>query len=243
MFVNLDDTERAQILERLKPYETGPYPQQLVEEETEKMSFQLVESKSGIKGDTIQLNASMYEQEGHQSNKAISERFALSHGMALSVKIGIWESQLDTVAEPLLALAKDLSSGVVRVNQNDVLVKCGELHTLRQTINLDCQLTSPDYYWDRPDLELLYKESLRHFETNRRLAMINKKIDYCEEMMHLLDGVLSHRHSAKLEWIIIILIVFEVVFGCIHLADRQQWISFPISFSPADSKKLTESRD
>ena len=47
--------------------------------------------------------------------------------------------------------------------------------------------------------------------------MINEKLSHCLEVMDMINNHLSHEHSSRLEWIIIILIAIEIVFEIIHL--------------------------
>ena len=45
---------------------------------------------------------------------------------------------------------------------------------------------------------------------------MNEKINHCVELMELLKGHLGEKHSARLEWIIIVLIMVEVGFELLH---------------------------
>lgn len=49
---------------------------------------------------------------------------------------------------------------------------------------------------------------------------MNEKINHCVELLELLSTHLSDKHSTRLEWIIIILILVEVIFEIIHYVDR-----------------------
>lgn len=49
---------------------------------------------------------------------------------------------------------------------------------------------------------------------------MNVKLSHCVELMELLKSHLNERHSARLEWIIIILIMVEVGFELLHFIER-----------------------
>ena len=49
------------------------------------------------------------------------------------------------------------------------------------------------------------------------IKVLNEKLSHCLEVMDMINNHLSHEHSSRLEWIIIILIAIEIVFEVIHL--------------------------
>lgn len=49
---------------------------------------------------------------------------------------------------------------------------------------------------------------------------MNEKLNHCVSLIELLSSHLSNKHSTKLEWTIIILIMVEVFFETIHYVDR-----------------------
>lgn len=51
--------------------------------------------------------------------------------------------------------------------------------------------------------------------------MLNKRLDYCEELVKMVDNTIALRHASTLEWMIIVLIVIEVIFDIFHFADNK----------------------
>lgn len=49
---------------------------------------------------------------------------------------------------------------------------------------------------------------------------MNEKLNHCVELVSILSSHLSDRHHVRLEWMIIILIMVEVVFETLHYIDR-----------------------
>ena len=77
-------------------------------------------------------------------------------------------------------------------------------------------LDTPDFYWDREILEQLYNQTSALFILKKRTEVMNKKMDYCLELMELLRDSLNSKHSAQLEKYIIYLIMIEVFFEAWH---------------------------
>ena len=48
-----------------------------------------------------------------------------------------------------------------------------------------------------------------------RTRTLNRKLDIMHNLYQILSDTLNHRHSSKLEWIIIVLIMIEVILGLI----------------------------
>jgi uncharacterized Rmd1/YagE family protein len=80
----------------------------------------------------------------------------------------------------------------------------------RHELNLRSDILHPDTYWYRQDLETVYDDVTRHFAVRARVAALNDQLDYVTHTLNTLDGLLAHRLSIRLEWIIIVLIAIEV---------------------------------
>ena len=63
----------------------------------------------------------------------------------------------------------------------------------------------------------LYLRAAKYLEIDRRAEVLNKRLDIIKELFDMLANELHVAHSNKLEWIIIILIVLEVIFQVLSL--------------------------
>ncbi|KAK9534086.1 hypothetical protein VZT92_009158 [Zoarces viviparus] len=89
----------------------------------------------------------------------------------------------------------------------------GVRHHNRHCINLRSDLLiTPDFYWDRENLEKLYDKTCQFLSINRRVNVVNEKLEHCSQLTDLMRSHLSEKHSLRLEWMIIILIAIEVMF-------------------------------
>lgn len=98
------------------------------------------------------------------------EKYTFSNAMALSVKLGIWEATLEKYIDSIEFVTEDLKLGrVIKMSREEVLRKHGELFALRHLINLSSDLLdTPDFYWDREQLELLYSQLCNYYSIPRR---------------------------------------------------------------------------
>lgn len=152
----------------------------------------------------------------------ILEKYTFSNALSLSVKLGIWEATLDRYVDSMAYVTEDLKQGKkIRITHAEMLRKTGELFALRHLINLSSDLLdTPDFYWDREQLENLYSQTYNHFNIPKRTRVMNEKLNHCVELADLITSNLNDIHHVRLEKIIIYLIMIEVMFEVIHYAER-----------------------
>lgn len=98
------------------------------------------------------------------------DKCTFSNAMAQSVKLGIWEMALNRYIDSIEFVTEDLKAGrKLRMTQSEVLRKQGELFNLRHCINLSSDLLdTPDFYWERDDLENLYQQIYGYLSIKKR---------------------------------------------------------------------------
>ncbi|XP_040483900.1 required for meiotic nuclear division protein 1 homolog isoform X4 [Ursus maritimus] len=80
-------------------------------------------------------------------------------------------------------------------------------------INLSSDfLITPDFYWDRENLEQLYDKTCQFLSIARRVKVMNEKLQHCMELTVLMRNHLTEKRALRLEWMIVILITIEVMF-------------------------------
>nr|CDJ85713.1 Protein of unknown function DUF155 domain containing protein [Haemonchus contortus] len=219
VFWNVSHAERAHAIRDFERYMEGPYESSVTIEEQDTMPFSVLDGRdTTIKHDRFILSGEKHGKD-HRNFDSVLERFSLSQAFAASVKVGVWETLLNDLAEPLSGTTKALKQGIIPWSRKKALMKSGEFAALRHSINLDCTLLNRDFYWDRSQIEQYYLMSARHFTLGRRISGLNRRLDYCEELVKMVDNMLALRHASTLEWMIIVLIVIEVIFDLLHYAD------------------------
>jgi len=75
----------------------------------------------------------------------------------------------------------------------------------------------PDVLWDHPELERLYIKLEMEYELSERHMALDAKIDVISKTLETVLGLSENRHSNRLEWYIIILIVVEIILSLYEL--------------------------
>lgn len=216
VFWSMPELERKEVLKFLRKLDYKGYPGDSLKLETEEMDLKFSE------GPTFATNDYLHLSEDVDDATAALEKYAFSNALAQSVKLAVWESALDQLIDSMEVVVEDLRNDQkIRMSRREVLRHTGELFALRHLINLSSDLLdTPDFYWDRPTLEKLYKDVYNHHDIAKRTKVMNEKLSYCVELTELLSRNLNDAHHTRLEVMIIILIMVEVVFEIVHYLER-----------------------
>ncbi|XP_076013962.1 required for meiotic nuclear division protein 1 homolog [Genypterus blacodes] len=208
VFWNVEDKTMKKVLRMLGQHEIQPYEVALVHWENEEINYALGEGNTKLERGNFMLSNRMEQDD------AILEKFAFSNALCLSVKLAIWEVSLDSFVESIQSIPETLKYGKrVKLSSAEVMQKIGELFSLRHCINLRSDLLiTPDFYWDRENLEKLYDKTCQFLSINRRVNVVNEKLEHCTQLTDLMRSHLNDKHSFRLEWMIVILITIEVLF-------------------------------
>jgi len=147
-------------------------------------------------------------------------KLAFSHGLAQSAKLTVFEERIDSVIEETRRYPEYLAEhGKVKLTRKEIAKLKGRLFLHRMDINLHSDiLDTPDFFWEHTELEPLYFKCRNYMEINKRVEILNQRLDVVHELFSMLSDELNQKHNAKLEWIIIWLILIEVVVGLVSIA-------------------------
>lgn len=212
IFWNVPQLERDTVLNFLRPVEESGYNNVTIFEESEMVNYTLTKEKTHFKDGKVCLNVLNDRYE----------KYAFSNAVAASVKLGALEANLDRIIDSIEYISEDMKRGKsIKLSRDEVLKKTGEIFALRHVLNLSLDLLdTPDFYWDRENLETLYHQTCAHLTIAKRTRIMNEKLTHCYELMDLISTHLSDEHHVRLEWFIIVLIMIEVVFEIMHFAER-----------------------
>ncbi|XP_077587829.1 required for meiotic nuclear division protein 1 homolog [Stigmatopora nigra] len=213
VFWNAEDRSLKKVLRILERHESQAYEVALVHWENEEINYTYGEGNTKLEQGNFILSKNL------EGSELVLEKFAFSNALCLSVKLAIWEVSLDNFVESIQSIPEALKSRArVKLSSADVMQKIGQLFTLRHCINLSSDLLlTPDFYWDRENLEKIYDKTCQFLSINRRVKVVNEKLEHCTQLTDLMRSHLSDKHSLRLEWMIVILITIEVLFEVVRM--------------------------
>lgn len=158
--------------------------------------------KSGIHGDEIVLES-----------KHMESKLAASYAISQSIKLEVFEHKVDLSIEMTRPIPQDLAQrGKITLSRRALSKKLGTLFLERSSINLHTDILDlPDFFWENTEVEPFYLKMRRYLNLDSRMEVLNKRLNIMHELLEMLGNELNHRHSSRLEWIIIILILIEVL--------------------------------
>ncbi|TRY76435.1 hypothetical protein TCAL_00050 [Tigriopus californicus] len=212
VFWNTPELERESVIQFLRRVSMDPLESAVIFEESEMMQYALTAEPTRLQRDLIHLN----------ERDSVYDKYAFSDAIAASVKLGTLESALDRIIDSIEHVSVDLKRGQkISMSRREVLQKTGEIFALKHAVNLAGDLLdTPDFYWDRENLETLYHATCAHLALSKRTRIVNEKLTHCYELMDLITNHLNDAHHTRLEWFIIILIMIEVGFELLHFVER-----------------------
>lgn len=192
----LETDEAEELLKSLQPFEEGSLPSKEIDE-----SEFFYGDVAKVRDGTITL-----------PDAEVLTKLSVSHGLAQSVKLAAFESAVQKTYDSTEQIPEELSRyGHISLSRRAIRQRMGELFNVRSSINLRLDvLDSPDFFWDYPELEPIYLQVAADDELQKRLEVLNKRLNVLHEMFEMLGNELNHQHSSRLEWTIIGLIVIEV---------------------------------
>jgi uncharacterized Rmd1/YagE family protein len=127
-------------------------------------------------------------------------KLSLSHALAQSVKISLFEELISSTIEQTKDIPRSLSeTGKIGLPRSEIMKQIGNLFILRININLvGSILDSPvslcshlplnekgrsgeadkqEFFWSFPDLEPLYNAARSYLEISQRVDLLNARVD------------------------------------------------------------------
>lgn len=146
-------------------------------------------------------------------------KLSISHGLAQSVKISLFEELVDNTIEDTQDIPQQIAqTGSVEMSRQEIMKSIGELFILRININLHGSvLDSPELMWAEPHLEPIYQAMRGYLEINQRVELLNQRLEVISDLLQMLKEQLGHSHEENLEFIVIVLVGVEVLVSIINI--------------------------
>jgi uncharacterized Rmd1/YagE family protein len=161
---------------------------------------------SYIRGDVIYLST----DSGY-------ERLSYSYAIAQSVKLDAYEDAISkAIAEVKDIPEKIVSSGQVGMTVKELNQRIGELYIHRSNLNLHSDiLDTPNCLWDLDTVSAVYRLCRKYQDIEKRLTILNQRLDVMKDMYEMVQSELHIKDYARLEMIVVWLIVLEVIIDLI----------------------------
>jgi len=143
----------------------------------------------------------------------------ISTVLAKSVALEKTEEQLEKIHDKLEMMIDRLEKGKLRIGNKELAhttakIVRHEYNTLAYIMILD----KPDITWTSSTAGEFYEKMMEFFELNDRYKILKNKT---EILYNIMDGFSTISHSIRglfVEWVIVILILFEIVLTLLELA-------------------------
>ena len=194
----LDPLEEANFIGQINPLIEEPYGQP----QTEDLEIMLDQGREGVfENGALHLR--------HFSVDCIQ---VVSDALAKSVVLAHYEAGVAAAFDLIEPLAADLNKGRGSRQGNDLLRFIGNTLIIQQRMVGRVEVAEkPDLLWDHPDLERLYIRLQSEYELKERHLALERKLSLIAQTAETLLDILRNKRSLRVEWYIVILIVFEIL--------------------------------
>lgn len=140
-----------------------------------------------------------------------------AHVIALNIGQTVALEDFQLQVNDLLELTRGFSKqlvgkGVLSISRKEVRQIIGQTMVLKNKVAENLFVfETPDVAWSEQHLATIDKQLRQELEIQKRHQGLQLNLSVVKENLDLYQTILQHRHSSILEWIIILLILFEVI--------------------------------
>ncbi len=141
------------------------------------------------------------------------KKLSISYAIEQSIMLANFEDSIKKALEVTEHIPLDLAEhGRVPMSRREIAKERGRLFITKSNIYLHFELLdTPEFFWEYPELDIYYQSMRKYLELQPRIEILNRKMNVMQEVLAILADEQNHKHSSILEWIIIILIAFEIL--------------------------------
>jgi uncharacterized Rmd1/YagE family protein len=138
--------------------------------------------------------------------------------IAKSVALERIEEQVDTVLDEIEGLIALLGQGRLSIPDKRLAQLASKILNFKyRSIAYIMVLDKPEITWDNQEADRLYLTMANLFELSQRYQQIKHKSETLMDITEVFTGLSHARRASRLEWIIIILIVIEIVIYLVQI--------------------------
>jgi len=161
-----------------------------------------LENHEGVQGSIVHLHSVTVERLQ-----------VIADVLSKSVVLAMYESRVAANFDKIEPLARNLEkNGRIAGDATQLLKHIGTMLLSEQMMVGRVEMTEkPEALWDHPELEGLFLRMEGEFEIRERHAALERKLNLIARTVQTLLELLHSRHSLRLEWYVVILIVAEIL--------------------------------
>ena len=208
VFFDVRPVEEMAFLAHLRPQLTNPYATPEIEELEVRIEPGAAES---VKGGVAYIE-----------NATVERLQVIADVLSKSALLSLYEKKVAGEFDRIEPLAVALDrSGYLPGQSKELLKKIGSMLLVEQRMVGRAEITEkPDVLWDNPALEGLYVRLEGEFEIRERHTAIERKLNLISNTVHTVLELVSSKHSLRVEWYIVMLIVLEILLTLYQLFFR-----------------------
>ena len=167
-------------------------------------------------------------QSGTVSLEAISlERLQIiADALSKHLLLTLYEKKVGGEFDKIEPLAQELATrGRVSAGSRTLLSKIGHMLLIEHRMVGRAEIgDKPETLWEHPELGGFYASLEDEYELLERQSALDRKLNLISDTAQTLADVWDNKQLHKLEWYVILLILFEIVISLFELADKLHWI-------------------
>jgi uncharacterized Rmd1/YagE family protein len=206
---NLSVLEEDEVIRGLQPRIISPIEPR--EDETAIIQIAPDKDEQILPGGPIQLRAITPEH-----------MIVIADALSKSVVLARDEREVSSVIEVIEPFARELSEkGRTPGGRRAILRYIGKAMLVQNRVSGRVAVAEkPDVVWDRPDLERLYARLQDEYELKERAEALSRKLSLISDAAEMLTDMIDTQRSLRLEIMIVLLILFEIVITGYQIVTR-----------------------
>jgi uncharacterized Rmd1/YagE family protein len=146
----------------------------------------------------------------------------IADALAKSVVLARDEREVSSVIEVIEPFARRLAErGRTPGGRRAILKYIGNAMLVKNRVSGRVAVAEkPDAVWDRPDLERLYARLQDEYELKERAEALSRKLSVISDTAEMLTDMIDTKRSLRLEILIVLLILFEIVITVYQIITR-----------------------
>ncbi|GAL66829.1 RMD1 family protein [Jejuia pallidilutea] len=197
-FFNMNHTEIERALEQIKPFCVNYFSEKLSE------SVEVIIKTNTLR---VQFDSVVLPKIDEEMIRLVM--LNTSQSVALQSFSEITEELLIETNEHTLYLEE---KGKLDISGHKLKRFIGKVLNIKNKITENLYIfDAPDITWEKEQLNKLNQDLKQSFDLKDRYRLIHDRIEIIKENLELFKDIMDHKESSRLEWIIIILIVIEVL--------------------------------